>query len=680
MASTPPSPQQQQQQEKQQGPPGSTAIFRRRDKRRHFSAAAIDLRDPFEYVSLAIRFDESRAEQAIQFLQAPLEDGRLYGTTTSNNNSNNTTTTTLPFAQALDILRKQTAPPRVLLPKKRLASSPFSGSNNSTNTSTSTDGTSANNSSNNSGPQTPLLPCVALTPIILSGLLAAIKDEQQQQLQLDASSDSTDKAISAASTIDASTATATTTAAAAPLLQKDVASELVFYCQAMRRAAIHRVRTRQRRRRIQRIVLPAICVTVLLFFVGQGLHKTRQILVQLDYVASCETLDPQYRTACRLAETALFHRYNAYMLDMHDRVMLHYAGDIGNAKAGMLVCQEIKECRHEELGQRFLESPFCMHTGLQIDLVSLTEVVHGRRPPRTTNRLDGMPSPNVAPDNGSTFLTQQQHQQQLEHLGQSTLNRVVTNALQQYWLYNPLDKNAERRVLDVGCGVGGTLFALASVYAVEQPTKARGSKKNKNLIYHGVTASAAEVRMARDLVTYHGLDTADIQINQGSFDDPLPAATYAVAIAIESLAWSPMAVTTLTNIVQSLQPGGILIMVDDVVVNDKRKASAHLVQDHRGSLLTHIEWSAAMLQAGCVVLAVRDLSLEYELVTDASVRPEPDLLPVRLIPDGWLNRYPTARRVVELYQDRAKLTQQLKARDAAYVDTLAYHMYVCRKI
>jgi hypothetical protein len=40
------------------------------------SSNALDLRDSFEYVALAIRFDESRPESE-QLLQTPL-DGRLY--------------------------------------------------------------------------------------------------------------------------------------------------------------------------------------------------------------------------------------------------------------------------------------------------------------------------------------------------------------------------------------------------------------------------------------------------------------------------------------------------------------------------------------------------------------------------------------------------------------------------
>jgi len=52
----------------------TSAIFRRRDKRKHLSTSAIDLRQPLEWISLAIRYDERDEE----LLKAPLEQGRIY--------------------------------------------------------------------------------------------------------------------------------------------------------------------------------------------------------------------------------------------------------------------------------------------------------------------------------------------------------------------------------------------------------------------------------------------------------------------------------------------------------------------------------------------------------------------------------------------------------------------------
>lgn len=72
----------------------SMTIIRGRDKRRHLSASAIDLRDPYELISLAIRFDESRENEAI--LRVPLERGSLY----DNNH----------FIEALEFLRERTKP------------------------------------------------------------------------------------------------------------------------------------------------------------------------------------------------------------------------------------------------------------------------------------------------------------------------------------------------------------------------------------------------------------------------------------------------------------------------------------------------------------------------------------------------------------------------------------------
>lgn len=108
----------------------SMAIIRGRDKRRHLSASAIDLRDPIELISLAVRFDESRENESL--LRIPLEAGSLYDTQ--------------QFIEALEFLREKTKP--------SLKSSQHS--------------LFLENSQS-----------AAITPVILSGVLSAIQEQRE---------------------------------------------------------------------------------------------------------------------------------------------------------------------------------------------------------------------------------------------------------------------------------------------------------------------------------------------------------------------------------------------------------------------------------------------------------------------------------------------------------------------
>jgi len=123
-------------------PNDSAPIMRRRDKRRHLSSPALDLRDPFEILSLAIRFDESRQDETL--LTTPLESARLYDHNL--------------FTQSLEFLQRKTTPPSRLSPRKKPGKGPSSNSDSSYT----------------------YLPSCALSPIILAGLLNAIQEQRDE--------------------------------------------------------------------------------------------------------------------------------------------------------------------------------------------------------------------------------------------------------------------------------------------------------------------------------------------------------------------------------------------------------------------------------------------------------------------------------------------------------------------
>lgn len=108
--------------------------------------------------------------------------------------------------------------------------------------------------------------------------------------------------------------------------------------------------------------------------------------------------------------------------------------------------------------------------------------------------------------------------------------------------------SAPERVLDAGCGLGGTSFHLARRFGSE---------------CEGITLSA--VQADRATRTAEALGLADkCRFRVASYDDPLPAGSYDLVVAIESLAHSPDPARSLANLARSRTPGGLVIVVDDV--------------------------------------------------------------------------------------------------------------------
>ena len=188
----------------------ASSVLRRRDKRRHVSSSVIELRDPFEIVGLAVRFDESRQDEAL--LRAPLEGGRLYDNPQR-------------FSEVLELLQEKTrAPSRISPPKHSPSWRIWVGAAPKIESEE---------------------PTFAFTPIILSGLLSAIQEQRESEQVGDS-----------------------------PV---DVSSELVMSCQTMRQAALARVRFNKKYNRVQRVVLPFFCVTVLILLYIRAIADTQRV-------------------------------------------------------------------------------------------------------------------------------------------------------------------------------------------------------------------------------------------------------------------------------------------------------------------------------------------------------------------------------------------------------------------
>lgn len=154
----------------------------------------------------------------------------------------------------------------------------------------------------------------------------------------------------------------------------------------------------------------------------------------------------------------------------------------------------------------------------------------------------------------------------------------------------------ERRVLDAGCGFGGTIFHWQ---------RRIGGR------YDGLTLSRVQLTVARREARRRGI--ADVcRFHLRSYDEPLQRDFDAV-VAIESLIHSADLERTIPNLASALRPGGTLLVLDDMATADldrTRPAEAALLRSHWGCARypTLQDYRAAVNHAGLTVVHEEDLS------------------------------------------------------------------------
>ncbi len=114
------------------------------------------------------------------------------------------------------------------------------------------------------------------------------------------------------------------------------------------------------------------------------------------------------------------------------------------------------------------------------------------------------------------------------------------------------------RVLDAGCGFGGTIFAWHA--------RVGGT-------YDGLTLSRVQARVARREAKKRGIDA---RFHLRSFDEPI-AGKYDAIVAIETLIHAPDLSGTVRNLASA---GGKLLIVDDVASGDVPDREADLLARH----------------------------------------------------------------------------------------------------
>jgi hypothetical protein len=305
---------------------------------------------------------------------------------------------------------------------------------------------------------------VALTPIILSGLIAA-QQTREQELQ-NAESSHRDQNL-------------------------PTTSELVLYCNAMRRQALQRVRRRTKRRKLRNIAI-AVGSGIMTIAVSLGRWSLMErTMMELGYTGSVEKdmfssgLRPCARmerdeNACRVAEANLWAHFRDYAsphsAELRDCTRRRCSRDARNTMR-----RQLSSIPDRAADLDFGQGPYAMHT--------------------IANREDVLWKSSRSKEGPWWEPNENEIKKGLQWLGDTTVNQLV----RQHVLKNK--KKDALRVLDVGCGIGGTLYILAG--AAED--RWVHDDEFDRLDYTGIAISSAEITNARRLVAEHGMDLDTIR-------------------------------------------------------------------------------------------------------------------------------------------------------------------------
>jgi tocopherol O-methyltransferase len=183
------------------------------------------------------------------------------------------------------------------------------------------------------------------------------------------------------------------------------------------------------------------------------------------------------------------------------------------------------------------------------------------------------------------------------------------------------ERSTPPHVVDLGCGVGGSLCYLAGLLPITGT---------------GVTLSPVQVRVARERIEAAGLSDRVACIEGDYGDLPEGTKTADVAYAIESLVHGPAPARFFAEAARLVRPGGALVICDDV----RRRANSRKAERaidrfklgwHVNSLLEADELRSLAGEAGFEHDSTEDLSPYLELR-----RPRDRVISAAVATCGWL--------------------------------------------
>lgn len=171
------------------------------------------------------------------------------------------------------------------------------------------------------------------------------------------------------------------------------------------------------------------------------------------------------------------------------------------------------------------------------------------------------------------------------------------------------DGVAVPRIVDLGCGIGGSLCWLLERHAG---------------VGVGLTISGAQVRLATERAASRGLSDR-CSFVRGDFTDPPALGTFGLAFAIEAFVHSPEPEAFFAGAARLVERGGTLVIIDDFLAPSV-SATERVVSRFRQG------WHATAL---CTVdEAIRVARLEgFDVVADEDLTP---LVAIGRLRDHWV--------------------------------------------
>jgi SAM-dependent methyltransferase len=206
------------------------------------------------------------------------------------------------------------------------------------------------------------------------------------------------------------------------------------------------------------------------------------------------------------------------------------------------------------------------------------------------------------------------------------------------------------RVLDAGCGFGGTVFHLHA---------ALGGK------YDGITLSRPQLRAASQQARRRGIEDA-CRFHLRCYDEEITQ-RYEAVVAVESLSHAQNLHGTIANLASALVPGGRMLLVEDMAAGDieaSHPAEASLLREHWGcrAFPRTADYEAALAAAGLSLVERIDLTprVRYRSIGE--------LDRLRATYEAWQRRLPfaLARRVLSAYLGGVALEKLYAAGKARY--------------